>query len=155
MVSCCTINLRTSQRLTVHKWLHLGDGHGRAGCSRRSGLFRFDRFFLRLGKATQGADVQCVGGLNSGEVFLRHWNHLYPGGVRLFRCLKFLSGGNREENDPYDSDFINKRHTEQFVKSSIWRFYPPFVFMYLGSNFLPKDVWVWWKVDAEGRQKAR
>lgn len=96
----------TSQALTVDKWLHLGDGHGWAGCGCRLGLFRFGRITLWLrvsSKAVQRADVECVGGLNSGEVFLRHRDQLYLGGVWLLRslCFKFLKGDIIDRNDSY------------------------------------------------------
>lgn len=74
--------------LTVHERLHLGDWHGGAGC-------RFGRIGLWVrvsGEAAQGADVQRVGGLDHGEVLLRHRHHLDLRGVRFLWsfCLKFL-----------------------------------------------------------------
>lgn len=103
---------RTSQALTGHEWLHLGDGHGGAGGGCSSGLVGSGRIALRLDEAAHGADVQCVGGLNSGEVFLRQRNHLYPGGVRLLGCLcfKFLNGGKRDLTKAIYRDISCERH---------------------------------------------
>lgn len=60
-------------------------------------VLRFGRVVFWLGAvawAVQGTDVYGGGGVDCWEVFVRHRDHLYPGGVRLLWhcCLRPLEG---------------------------------------------------------------
>lgn len=125
--------------LTVHERLHLGDWHGGAGC-------RFGRIGLWVrasGQAAQGADVQRVGGLDHGEVLLRHRHHLDLRGVRFLRsfCLKFLERATEtiDQTDDWISEPLQQLFGLEVIRSDQdWRGAETLVHR---TTYTP---WFWW-----------